>query len=220
MTNNSTYALLAILHELNDREFRRKLKLFPEDLRYYVILAGGIVGSEVAKRVKETPEAVVRDSGAFVADMLKIATPGENELLRGILEAYLVETLKDELRFCCMNCRQFSKCLDIDNQQVGELFQRRVNGEESDELKGEISEQIDKALSGTPYLDADDAHERCSNFVHQYSVSSIGEVFGRYSDIAAALQREYGIDHKTVLRQMIEVNMDFCEKSNKRPLEG
>jgi hypothetical protein len=216
MTENSTYSLLAILRELNDREFRKKLALFPEDLRYYVVLAGGIVGAEVAKRVEETPEAVVREGGAFVSDILNIAAPGEDEAFRGILEAYLVETLKDELRFCCMNCREFEKCLDIGHLQVGELFQRRINGEETQELKDAISTKITNALSRTPYLNIEDAHKRCGEFVHQYSISSIGEVFGRYSDVTLTLQQKYGIDRGTVLHQMVSVNMDFCAKINEQ----
>jgi len=214
MTDNSTYSLLAILCELNEREFRKKLALFPEDMRYYVILAGGIVGAEVSKRVQETPKAVVEKGGAFVSDMLAIANPGEDQAFKSILEAYLVATLKDELRFCCMNCRELQRCLDIGYLQLGELFQKRVNGEETQELKDAISAQITNALSGTPYLDVEDAHKRCGAFAHQYSASSIGEVFGRYSDIAATLQQKYGIDRGRVLHQMVSVNMEFCEKSN------
>ncbi len=214
MDNNNTYTLLAILRELNDREFRKKLEMFPEDRRYYVILSGGIVGAEVAKRVRETPEAVVKEGGAFVSDMLNIAAPGEDDAFRGILEAYLAETLKDELRFCCMNCRRFNSCLDIGNLGVGELFLRRVNGEETEELKAEISSQIEKALARTPYLHVEDAHKQCADFAHQYSTSAIGEVFGRYSEIATALQQKYGIDHRSVLHRMVSLNMDFCEKCN------
>jgi hypothetical protein len=216
MTDNSAYSLLAIFRELNDREFRKKLALFPEDRRYYVVLAGGIVGSEVSKRVQEAPQAVVEEGGAFVSDMLNIASPGEDQAFKGILEAYLVATLKDELRFCCMNCRKFGKCLNIAHLRVGELFQRHINGEETQELKDALSAQITNALARTPYLDVEDAHSRCGRFVHQYSVSSIGEVFGRYSDIAATLQQKYGIDRGTVLHQMVSVNMEFCEKSNKK----
>jgi len=216
MTDNSTYALLAILRELNEREFRKKLALFPEDLRYYVMLAGGIVGAEVSKRVQETPKAVVEKGRAFVSDMLSIANPGDNQAFKGILEAYLVATLKDELRFCCMNCRQLEKCLDIEHLPLGELFQRRVNGEDTEELKDALSAQIANALSGTPHLDVEDAHKRCGEFAHQYSASSIGEVFSRYSDIAATLQQKYGIDRGRVLHQMVSVNMEFCEKSKEQ----
>jgi len=216
MTGNITYSLLAILRELNDREFRKKLALFPEDQRYHVVLAGGIVGAEVSKRIQETPESVVEEAGAFVSDMLNIAPPGEDQTFKGILEAYLVATLKDELRFCCMNCRQFEKCLDVGHLQVGELFQRRVNGEETQQLKDAISAQITNALCGTPYLDVEDAHKQCREFLHQYNDSTIGEVFGRYSDIAATLQQKYGINRGTVLHQMVSINMEFCEKSNEQ----
>ncbi len=212
MTDNSTYSLLAMFRELNDREFKKKLKMFPDDVRYHVILSGGIVGAELAKRVQETPEAVVKEGGAFVADMLNVASPGNDEVFKDILATYLVETLKDELRFCCMNCRKFNKCLEIEHLQVGELFLRRVNGEETEELKGLISAQIGDALTRTPYLDVEDAHKQCEDFVHQYSTSDIGEVFGRYSEIAAALQQKYGIDHRSLLHLMVAVNMEFCEK--------
>ncbi|MGO9380277.1 MAG: hypothetical protein ACLP29_17245 [Dissulfurispiraceae bacterium] len=218
MSGKRTFSLLAVLHELNDREFRRTLDLFPADLRYYVILAGSIVGAEISKRVQETPAAVVRSGGAFVSDMLSISAPREDQVFKGVLEASLVEMLKYELRFSCMNCRNFNHCVDLDNLSVGELFERRVNGDERQELKDEISAQACRALCRTRYLDIDDAHKRCKDFVHQYSTSSLGEVFGRYSDIAAALQREYGIDHRTVLQRMVAVNMDFCEKIKEQSL--
>ncbi len=214
MSGKRTFSLLAVLNELNDREFRRRLALFPAELRYYVILANGIVGAELSKRVQETPDAVVKRGGAFVSDMLNISAPRADEAFKGILEASLVETLKYELRFSCINCGKFNQCIDLDNLPVGELFERRVNGEETQELKDEISAQVSNALSRTHYLDIDDAHIRCKNFVHQYNAGSLGEVFGRYSDIAALLQKEYNIDHKTVLQQMVDVNMDFCEKIN------
>jgi hypothetical protein len=180
------------------------------------MLAGGIVGAEVSKRVQETPKAVVEKGRAFVSDMLSIANPGDDQAFKGILEAYLVATLKDELRFCCMNCRQLEKCLDIGHLELGELFQRRVHGEETQALKDAISAHITNALSGTPYVDVEDAHKRCGQFAHQYSASSIGEVFGRYSDIAATLQQKYGIDRGSVLHQMVSVNMEFCDKSNEQ----
>jgi hypothetical protein len=216
MTDKSTYAVLTILRELNDREFRKKLTQFPEDLRYYVILAGGIIGAEVSKRVQETPKGVVEKSGAFVEDMLAIANPGDDPAFRGVLEDYLVATLKDELRFCCMNCKRLEICLDIEHLELGELFKRRVSGEETQELKDAISTQIDNALSHTPYLDAEDAHKRCKEFRHQYSAANIGEVFGRYSDMTTTLQQNYGIDRGLVLHQMVLVNMEFCEKCSEQ----
>ena len=217
MDNLSTYSLLAVLRELNERELRKKLAMFPDEQRYFVILAGGIVGAEVAKRVQETPDAVVKEGGAFVSDMLNIAAPGEDETFRSILETYLVETLKDELRFCCMNCKKFDNCLNLNHLRVGELFLKRVNGDESNELKDEISAQVRDALVGTPYLDVEDAYKQCADFAHQYSTGTIGEVFGRYSEIAAALRQKYGIDHKSVLQRMVSVNMEFCGKSEELP---
>lgn len=214
MSDNKTFSLLAILHELNDREFRKKLALFPEELRYYAILASSIVGSENAKRVKETPDAVVEDGEGFVSKMLGMADPEQDETFRGILETCLLETLKDELRFYCPNCRNFNRCLDIENLSVGALFQRRVNGEESDELKQDIRLQVENALQHTPYVETDEAHKLCNDFAHQYTLSNIGEVFGRYADIAATLQNKFGIDYRRVQQQMVTINMDFYEKYN------
>ena len=216
MSGKRTYSLLAVLNELNDREFRRKLALVPAELRYYVMLGNAIVGAETSKRVQETPDAVVKSGGAFVSDMLHISAPHNDESFKEILEACLVETLKYELRFSCMNCRKFNECIDLENLSVGDLFERRVSGEETQELKDEISAHVSTALCRTPYLGVDDAHNQCKDFVHQYNAGSLGEVFGRYSDIAAALQREYGIDYGTVLRRMVAVNMDYCEKSKEQ----
>jgi hypothetical protein len=120
--------------------------------------------------------------------------------------------MKDELRYCCPNCAKFNKCLDPENLSVGLLFQRRVNGEETDELKKEIELQIQEALKSTPHIDSDNAHRLCSDFSHQYSASDIGEVFGRYSDIAAELGNSFGIDYGRIQQEMIALNMDFIEK--------
>ncbi len=215
MPDKRTFSSLAVLYELSAREFRKKLGMFPEDLRYYVILASSIIGSENSKRVKETPDAVAEESADFVSRLLEIKSPEQDELFRGILETYLIETLKDELKCSCMNCTGFDKCLEGDLLKVGELFQRRVNGDESDELKGEIALQVDRALRGTPYMETDEAHALCRKFVHQYSASRVGEVFGRYADIAAALQRDFGISYRKVQQQMVSVNMQFCAKVRK-----
>lgn len=219
MADKRLFSILAVLHELNDREFRRRLASFPADLSYYVVLAGGIVGAEISKRVQETPAEVVRGGGAFVSDMLNVSTP-QDEVFKKILEGVLLETLKYELRFSCMNCCRFNQCIDLDNLSIGELFERRVNGEETQQLKDEISAETSKALCRSPFLDTDHAHKHCKDFAHQYDIASLGEVFGRYSEIAAALQKDYGIDHGTVLQQMVAVNMDFCEKSKEQSLSG
>ncbi|MBI5640817.1 MAG: hypothetical protein HZA17_10355 [Nitrospirae bacterium] len=213
MADNSIYSSYAILCELSSREFRRKLSLFPEEMRYYVILAGSMIGSENAKRVKETPEAVVEDGRDFVSELLEMARPGEDDAFREILETYLIETLKDELRFCCPNCSNFNACLDLEKLSVGDLFKRRAGGEETDELKKEIALQVAAALSSTPYIDTDKAHILCGDFRHQCQASGIGEVFGRYADIAAELRDSFGIDYKRIQKAMISVNMDFYEKS-------
>lgn len=216
MSDNRTFSLYAILYELNDREFQRKLQMFPEDLRYYVILAGSIIGSENSKRIKETPEGIVEDAEEFVLKLLELKCHETGGVFREILEKYLIETLKDELRFCCQNCRNFNKCLEIENLSVGELFKRRVKGEETDEIKKDIKLQVENALLDTPYIDTDEAHKLCKDFIHQYSISSIGEVFGRYADIAATLQKDFGIDYREIQQHMVSINMDFYAKSAKQ----
>ncbi|OGW33084.1 MAG: hypothetical protein A2X59_08960 [Nitrospirae bacterium GWC2_42_7] len=213
MSDNIAYSSYAILRELNNREFIRKLGLFPEELRYYVILANSIIGTENAKRVKETPDSVVENSKEFVSKLLAISNMDNNDSFREILETYLIETLKDELRYCCSNCANFNKCLDIENLSVGLLFKRCAEGEETDEIKKEISLQVENALHSTPHLDTEMAHTLCNDFRHQYSSSGVGEVFGRYSDIALELQNSYGIDYKKIQQAMISINMDFFKKS-------
>jgi hypothetical protein len=216
MSEAGTYSFYAVSYELNKREFRRKLGLFPEEMRYYVILANSIIGSENAKRVAETPEAVVEDSREFVEKLLSMAGPIEDDGFREVAETYLIETMKDELRFSCQNCENFGKCLDLENLTVGLLFKRRADGEETDDIRKEISLQVDQALKSTPYIDTDMAHELCKDFRHQYRASDIGEVFGRYSDIAAELHKSFGLDYGRIQKEMIEINMEFCEKSKVR----
>jgi hypothetical protein len=117
------------------------------------------------------------------------------------------------LRFCCPNCENFRKCLDIENLPVGPLFKRRANGEETEEIRKGITLQVEQALRKTPYIETDRAHELCKDFRHQYRASGIGEVFGRYSDIAAQLQKSFGLDYRKLQEAIIEINMAFCEKS-------
>jgi len=212
MSDNKTFSLLAILHEINDREFKKKLAGFPEDLHYYATLAAGIIGAENSKRISETPEGVSKSSEEFVSNLLELTDVGAEDRFMKVLETYLLDTLKDELKFCCCNCLCFNKCLDIENLSVGDLFKRRVHGEETVQIRTEISRQVSDALMKTPYVGSDDAHLKCRDFRHQYSASSIGEVFGRYSDIAADLHNRYGIDYQKILQQMIEVNMAFVER--------
>ncbi|MEJ2697235.1 MAG: hypothetical protein P8013_11365 [Candidatus Sulfobium sp.] len=217
MPETKTYSFFAVSYELNRREFRRKLGLFPEEMRYYVILANSIIGSENAKRVDETPEAVVEDSRQFVGKLLSMVNPGADQAFREVTETYLIETIKDELRFNCPNCKNFGRCLDLENLTVGELFRRRASGEETEEIRNEIALQVDRALTSTPYLDSDVAHELCKGFIHQYRASDIGAVFARYSDIAAGLQGAYGLDYGKIQKEMIEINMEFCEKIKGMP---
>jgi hypothetical protein len=216
MSEITKYSFFAVSYELNKREFRRKLGLFPEEMRYYVILANSIIGSENAKRVAETPEAVVEDSREFVEKLLSLVHPEADDGFREVAETYLIETIKDELRFSCPNCENFSKCLDLENLTVGLLFRRRANGEETEELKREITLQVDQALKRTPYIDTDRAYELCKDFRHQYRASDIGDVFGRYSDIAAELHKSFGLDYRKIQKEMIDINMEFWEKSGGR----
>ncbi|MGE5299801.1 MAG: hypothetical protein ACM3MB_02425 [Acidobacteriota bacterium] len=207
------YSSYAIMYELNNREFRKKLGLFPEELRYYVILANSIIGAENAKRVEGTPAAVIKDGEEFVAKLLEMVDPGQDAAFREVLETYLFETMKDELRYCCPNCACFEECLDIGNLVVGGLFERRANGEETEELKKEIALQVATALERTPHVDTDSAHRRCENFRHQYSASGLGEVFGRYMEITAMLRDTFGIDYRKIQQKMVLLNMEFCERS-------
>lgn len=211
MSETGIYSFFAVSYELNKREFIRKLGLFPDELRYYVILANSIIGSENAKRLAETPEAVVEDSAEFVSKLLSMISP-EDDSFREVAETYLIETMRDELRYCCPNCENFTRCLELENLTVGVLFKRRANGEETEEIRKEIAVQVDHALERTPYIDTDVAHELCSDFKHQYGVSTIGEVFGRYSDIALELHRSFGLDYGKIQQGMIELNMEFCER--------
>jgi len=216
MKDNKFYSLMAVLHEINRREFKKKLSLFPEDLRYFATVASSIVGAENAKRIRETPSGVTENSEEFVSKLLEITSFEESDAFREVLETYLVETLKDELKFCCLNCIRFNSCLDIGNLSVGELFLRRVHGEETDALRKDISREVADALQNTPYVASDEAHRLCKDFIHQYNVSNVGEVFGRYADIAMALQSQYGLDYKKFLQDMVSVNMVFFEKCNEK----
>jgi hypothetical protein len=212
MTDKKAYSTYAVLCELSEREFKKRLDLYPEELRYYVILANSIIGSENAKRVQETPKTVVEDGREFVAKLLAVASPGQDEVFREVLETYLIEMMKGELRYCCSNCAGFYKCLDLENLSVGILFKRRVSGEDTAALKKEIALEVEGALKRTPYVESDRAHILCKDFRHEYKGSTIGEVFGRYSDIALELTVTFGIDYKRIQREMIAVNMEFCEK--------
>jgi hypothetical protein len=124
--------------------------------------------------------------------------------------------LRGELAFCCLNCALFERCLDIENLSVGELFHRRVNGEETVELREDISSEVENALRNTPYIATDEAHRLCRDFVHQYNISNVGDVFGRYADIAAALQRQYGLDYRKFLLRIVSINMSFFEACNEK----
>lgn len=216
MPGHKQYSLLAVLHEVNRRELKNKLSLFPEDLRYFATLAGSIVGAENAKRIKETPAGVSENSEEFVSKLLELTSLEDIDAFREVLGKYLLETLKDELKFCCLNCKLFERCLDVEDLSVGELFLRRVNGEETAEIRQDISREVEKALRNTPYVAIAEAHRLCKDFLHQYDVSNVGEVFGRYANIALSLQKQFGLDYKKFLQQMVSVNMAFFEKSSEK----
>src|SRR4030042_6105441 len=109
MTDTKQYSLLAVLHEINRRELRNKLDLFPEDLRYYATVASSIVGAENAKRIRETPSGVSENSEEFVSKLLELTSFEDSSPFLEVLEKYLIETLKDELKFCCFNCALFDR---------------------------------------------------------------------------------------------------------------
>ena len=203
--------------ELNSREFRRRLSLFPGEQRYQVVLASGIIGAQNAGRVKETPPAVVADGNEFVAKLMDIAGPEQDDAFKDFLEACLTEPMKAELRYCCSNCANFSSCLNMENMPIGDLFRRRTDGEETDQLKKEIAYYIDQSLQRTPYVESDSAHLLCGNFRHQYPITALGEVFNRYADIAVELQRSYGINYRKIQLEMVCINMDLVEKDRLTP---
>ncbi|NJD56787.1 MAG: hypothetical protein FIA94_10340 [Nitrospirae bacterium] len=212
MQDNRTYASYAVMCELNSREFRRRLALFPDEQRYHVVLATGIIGAENAKRIEETPAAIVDDGVAFVEKLLDVAGPVQDGPFRDVLETCLIAAMNDELRYCCANCMGFHTCLDLDNTPVGELFRRRAEGEDTDELRTACSQCVGQALQRTPHIDTDSAHILCGKFRHHYPATSIGEVFNRYADIAAELQRTYSLDYRKIQGEMLRINMDFVEK--------
>ncbi|MCE5312927.1 MAG: hypothetical protein LLF86_07235 [Nitrospiraceae bacterium] len=216
MSDKITFSELAVLYELNKRTSMKRLAAFPQELKYFVMLAMSIIGAENAKRVRETPQAVVDDSEGFVSKLLSLADAKSDERFRHVLETCLIESLKDELRFNCSNCLGFNKCLNMETLAVGELFMKRVNGDDSEALKKEISIAVEEALRKTPFADSDDAHHQCSRFEHNYSSSSVADVFGRYAEIAAALSQEYSLDYAKIQGIIIQLNMDFFEKSKTR----
>lgn len=213
----SMYAVYAVLYELNRRELKKKLDRCPPERHYAVVLASSIIGAENAKRVAETPEAAVQAGNAFVAGLLEVATPsaepGQDLVFREVLEEHLIAGMKDELGCCCPNCAHFSACLDIGDGVLGRLFLRRVQGEETQDLKEEIARETGRALRKAPHLDTDDAAVLCGDFRHQYRISGIGEVFSRYAAIAQGLQDSFGLDYRKVQQAMILINMDFAAKN-------
>lgn len=219
MSGTNPLSFWAVLYELNRKEMIKRLALFPENLHHYVTIASSIVGAENSKRIKETPVSVVESSEEFVSKLLTASALVPDDQFREVLETLLLETLRDELRFSCSNCRNFCRCIDLENLTVGELFQRRVNGEETVQLREEISSQIEKAIRKTPYIETDEAW-RCKDFKHTYTSSSIGEVMGRYADIAVTLQKNFDVDYGRVLQRLVSMNMLFCEEETKHAQVG
>lgn len=216
MPDNRTYASYAVICELNNRELRRMISLFPDEQRYLVVMASGIIGVENARRIEETPAGVAEDGAKFVAELREIAEPGRAEAFREVLEHCLIEAMKDELGYRCPNCRNFTQCLDLDQTSIGELFRRRAEGGETEELKKETALRVSEALQRTPYLESDCAHLLCRNFRHQYPASGIGDIFRRYADIAAGLQHSFGADYRKIQQEMVRINMAFVEKSGQK----
>lgn len=211
-SDEKTFSLLAILQEINDREFKKRLEELPQELHYFAVVAGSIIGAANSKRIPETPAGVAEQSEAFVADLLNAAPVDAEGPFREVLEAFIVKTLESELRFCCSNCRNFEKCLDVENISVGRLFKKRVLGDETPETRKEISLQVEKALRNTPHTDSDEAHLLCDRFIHQYTASNVGDVFGRYASIASELSEKFGIDYRAFQQKMIAINTSFFEK--------
>jgi len=209
MADIKLYSFLAVLHEINRRELKKKLALFPEDLHYYATLASGVVGAENAKRLQETPAGVTENSEEFVAKLLEVMSVEDSAAFSEVLGTLLLESLKDELKFCCLNCSFFDRCIDIENLSVGELFLRRVNGEETAQLKAEITREVDKALLRTPYVESHEAHTLCRDFIHQYNTSNIADIIGRYTEIAMSLRSDYGLDYAKFLQSVASINMAF-----------
>ena len=209
VSDEKTFSLLAVLQEINDREFKKRLEDFPEKMHYYAVVASSIIGAENSKRILETPAGVAEQSEAFVSDLLNMTPVDGDDAFREILEVYIVKTLESELNFCCLNCRNFEQCLDVDNLSVGQLFKKRVQGDETTKTRQDISLLVEKALRNTPYTNSDDAHLLCHKFKHQYTASNIGEVFGRYAAIAADLKERFGIDYRAFQQQMLEINTSF-----------
>jgi hypothetical protein len=211
--SNKFYSLLAVLQEINRKELKKKLGLFPEELHYYVTAAIGIIGSENSKRMKETPEGVRENSEEFISKLLEFISIDESQLFSEALGTCLIQTLRDELKFCCVNCTNFEHCLEVDNLTVGNLFLKLTKGEETPEIREKIAREVEAALRKTPHFESEEADRLCDRFSHQYRAGNVGEIFGRYGDIALALYNRYGMDYRKFLQDTVSLNMEFMEKN-------
>lgn len=208
-------SLYAVLHELNGRAFRERIGRFPEALRYYVILADALVGLENSRRIGETPSGVIGESEQFVEKLKGMVNPSDDETFGAILLSCVLDSLKGELAFSCLNCRGFGECLQPGQLPVGRLFDRRVKGDETRELREEISRQVDAALVKIPYFDDEAAHAHCERFRHSHSVASLAGLFKRYSEIAGRFAAQYAFDYGQFLGELAAINMEFARKSEK-----
>ena len=213
MPDDRTFASYAVMCELNRRELRRRIGLFPGTHRHHVVMASAIIGAENARRMEETPPGVTDSSAEFVAQMMDVTELGQDGEFTGILETCLIETMKDELGHRCPNCTNFTVCLGLEDTPIGDLFRRCAEGEETGELKKEVALRISQALQRTPHLDTHSAHLLCENFLHQYSATDIGEVFNRYADIAAAFRQAFGADYRRIQQEMVRINMEFVNRN-------
>jgi len=113
---------MAILHEINKREFKKQALQISGGTPLFCNGGKQHHRSENAKRIRETPAGVTENSEAFVAKLLEITSFEESDAFREVLETCLVETLKDELKFCCLNCTRLNNCLDVEIFRSGNSF--------------------------------------------------------------------------------------------------
>lgn len=107
MPDEKTFSLLAVLQEVNNREFRKRLEDFPEKMHYYALVASSIIGAENSKRISETPSGVAEQSKAFVSDLLNMKPVDDDDAFREMLEVYIVKTLESEFEVLLLKLQEF-----------------------------------------------------------------------------------------------------------------